>query len=47
MTSIIVSVITIATITMLITRPGVAEAIRRIGAFMMASTQALLGVDSE
>lgn len=47
MTDIIVSIITIATLTLLVTRPGVAETIKRLSHFMAASIQATLGVDSE
>ena len=47
MTPIIVAIITMATITMLVTRPGVADAIRAIGSFMSAAMKALLGVDYE
>ncbi len=47
MTSVIVSIITVAIITVLVTRPGVAEFINRLSAFMMASIKALLGVDYE
>ncbi len=47
MTSVIVSIITVATLTVLVTRPGVADFVKRLSSFMMASIKALLGVDYE
>ncbi len=47
MESIIVSIIVMATIAMLVTRPGTADAIGRLFGFMSASIKALLGVDYE
>lgn len=46
MSAIIVSIITMATIAMLVTRPGVADAIKGLTGFMSASIKALLGASS-
>lgn len=47
MTGIVVAIIVVAMVTMLVTRPGVADAIRNIGSFMSAAIKATLGVDYE
>lgn len=43
MTSIIVSIITIAIVTVLVTRPGVAETLRTLFRFLASSIKAVLG----
>lgn len=47
MSDILVSIITVAIVATIVTRPGVAESIMRMSHFASASIQAMLGVDSE
>jgi hypothetical protein len=47
MTPIILSIMTMAMVTMVITRPGIADIIRKLSSFLAASIKATLGVDYE
>jgi hypothetical protein len=47
MTGIMVSIIVMAMVTMVVTRPGIADIIQKLSSFLAASIKATLGVDYE